>query len=222
MKRFRKSFLWMMVLVLLTGTTAWAAEKPAEKPAAQIEEACYTEPGIDYRTPVVIVEDAAAMEAINNTIQMDAGKVASELRKDNLTGANITSTIRYEMKCNRLGIVSFTEARYRYAAHAANGTTYVKAYMFNTLTGQQATLADVQALAKVAGAEKVYTLEAVNAKLVAQAKAQGKPLYQDFAGLKELPQEIYLDSNMHFHAIVQEMEAAPHAAGIIDIDLDAE
>jgi hypothetical protein len=63
-------------------------------------------------------------------------------------------------------------------------------------------------------------LEAVNAKLLSSEYGQKHYFYNDFKGLKNLPNNYYLDAESHIHFLFGQYEIAPYVVGIIDIDME--
>jgi len=196
------------------------AEKKQED-AAKVVDTAFEEHK-EWMYPVVTVKNAEAGKKINAEVYNEVKRFVSEIRADEKKGGKVVSNVSYEVQCNRLGLLSLTMKEYRYAEHAANGTTYVKGMTFNTETGQLATAADLQQMAELVHMPDVYSPAELTKKLQAKAAKENIALLDSFQGLTKVPAEFYFDKKLHVHFLIQEMEAAPHAVGTIDLDADAE
>ncbi len=129
--------------------------------------------------------------------------------------------ISYKTKLNKADIVSFVLTEITSPEHAAHPTTAVKGYIFSLTEGRQLTLKDFDKTSAAINLPDAYSLASINQAITRQFATKGITPLPEFKGPKDRPSEIYLDTNMHLHALLQPMEIAPYAAGVIDIDLDA-
>jgi hypothetical protein len=213
-KFIRKLFLTGMTLVMLSAS-AFAAGA-----VAQVDSVTYTEPDSKLVYPMVTGKDRDKAAKVSSAIRKDARIFMERVWLDRLAGGTIKADMSYETKINKADIVSFVVTETTSPEKAAHPTTNVKGYIFSMTEGRQLTFKDFDKVAETVHMADAYSLASINKALTKQLAAKGITPLPGFKGLKDRPSEIYLDSNMHLHALIQPMEVAPYAAGIIDVDLE--
>jgi|GEM_PF-3262408 len=210
--------MFLSALLLVMTVSAAFASGVKDRSAAEISTAHYTDPSFDLSYPQVTMKDKKAEEKINSRIEAEVAHFKAGVKADMQQGGKIQATMKYEVKMNRMGLLSLTLSEYTYADRAAHGMTYVKGMTFNT-EGQLCTYGDVLKLAAAAKSEDGYTASAVTEKLKAKAAQEGFMLNSDFKGLDKVTQEFYFDNNTDIHILFQPYEVAPYAVGVIDLKM---
>ncbi len=187
-----------------------AAEANSQASVAQYEDAHFK---LTY--PLAELPDRALQYEINHAIRAEIRRFVDAVCSDMKNGGTISAAIQYEIKRNDKDFLSFTLDEYTYAEGAAHGQTYRKGMTFRKRDGRLCTYADVLP----PKSRSTISVESVEEKLLAAAKAGGYVLYPNFSGLTELPSEFYLDEQDRLHFLFQQYEVAPYAVGIIDVAL---
>ena len=211
-----KMFLTGLMTAMLS-TSAFASEA-----AVQVDPVTYTEPDSQIVYPMVSWTDREKAAKVSSAIRKDARIFLERVWMDRLAGGSIKADVSYETKFNKADIVSFVLTEVTSPERAAHPTTAVKGYIFSLTEGRQLTLKDFDKTAAAVKRPDAYSLANINKAIAKELAAKNITPLPDFQGLKDRPTQIYMDTNMHLHALLQPTEVAPYAAGVIDVDLESE
>lgn len=127
----------------------------------------------------------------------------------------LTSRVDYQVSYHGDRYLSFQRYGYSYIERAAHPTSWELGVTFDLTTGEPVEWQKV-----VAPRHKgAFTLDRINEALWSTEYGRGHYFFQDFKGLKKLPQNYYLDGQGHVHFVFGQYEIAPYAVGIIDLDM---
>lgn len=137
------------------------------------------------------------------------------LQNGDALSASLDSVIAYQDK----SIVSIKTDEYIYVEHAAHPMSWTYGNVFSLADGRELSLEDIAAMPAYKAHAARYTWSSVKRALIAK---YGDVLFSCAFNLAEVPKDVYIDADAHVHVVIQRYELAPYAAGILDVDLDAE
>lgn len=175
--------------------------------------------------PVVHTGDAAVDKKINTAILAEVDRFVTGVYRNaqvnNFSVGDIRT--RYSVGANQSGgtvILSILMTESYYYNGAAHPSTLRHALNFNVGSGE---LMDLSYLTDVgAGISESEILTRLERALVKHCEREKIFLFDYALPLKELPKNFFWDKNLHVHFIFQQYDVAPYAAGIIDVDIDAD
>lgn len=162
---------------------------------------------IDFKYPELTSPSAFVTKSMNDTISKYVKKVQADVEKyneNNETQENVT--MYYDVAEDTQGILSLLIHTYTIADKDANGSHFVKSFVFNTTTGRRLSLTDMGGIKK----SEIDTI--INNTPDIKAK-----FGEDFTGLSEMPKEFYAMADHNVIMIVQEEAEAAHNQGTIYI-----
>ncbi|WP_338625164.1 DUF4163 domain-containing protein [Selenomonas sp. TAMA-11512] len=198
----------------------------SEAAAAIVREARYAGENVDLHYPEIETDSLSATEEINEELEKTMQYIRQQVRGERIKQRNdgeaqreVRAMLDYEVTYQDKDYVS-VRLNGNVDFGGAHPNPYTYAYIFRLRDGENMDLDDFRKERGKKPASR-YTLTAVNQALREQAAAKGIVLYSDFTGIRELPKNIYLDSEAHIHAVFAPYEVGPYSSGAIDIDLDA-
>ena len=204
-----------LVVLLLVGRVSLAAPIKAD-----VQEENLSFPYGDARYPVVKLENDAAARRINAVLKGEVDAFCRQMQQDRRRNGKAMGKMSYRVTCNKANVFSCILEEARNMKGKNSGTVQQKAYIFKLKSGHQATYDDVWAIAVAAGKEELYDEQGLVEKLYRQTERAGVAL--DFQGLAYPPTNLYMDSKLRFHMLLQPGEVTDASAGAIDIDIDEE
>lgn len=150
---------------------------------------------------------------VNSVIETEVKSFVNALQRENRDGRGVSGWMTWEEGIRSPEWTSFTLTETTYYEKAAHPSPYTKGFIFKG-NGQRVTKKELTAMMPE------LTVENLNKEVLEQTKAKNIPLYQDFAGIKELPKEFYIGEDGWVHFIFQQYEIAPYSSGMIDIAME--
>lgn len=188
--------------------------------AAEIDRAFYFgNPDVSY--PLVIAKNTNATIKINTEIRAELKRFIEEVNARMIEGQfnSVTIGVDYQIPCNHEnGILSIILTEYVNFENSAHPSTFWRSLNFNSDSGVRLL---ASSLTEIAKKPTDYTPADITKKLRTFSVKNNLPLFPEFQGLTEVPEDFYFDDNLHVHFLFQQYEVAPYAAGIIDLDADA-
>lgn len=161
--------------------------------------------------PVVMMENRKAAEKISEEIAEEVQEEAQRYYERKTKGTVEAVDVGYDIKLNDSRYFSVMSYMYSYFKGAAHPMYVKKGMTFDMNTGKELKWKDLVRPAD----KKKLTLDAINKKLLFEKR---DVIFDEFKGLKTLPENYYLDAKGKIHFIFQPYEIAPYAAGLIDLD----
>ena len=240
MKLWRIFAAVFSVLVLMT---AAAAAQPAGQITYQMRDYPFELDCVEGKYPSVAKADNILVKAkINTEIEKTVSSFVEDIKDRQAKGEELNGWVSYEMKsavwdqmavdsragshtqfttrANEQGmfsVVIYLSTMYKGAAHPS---TYARALTFDK-DGNLVTWDEMLAMDKASG-RNLLTLDNLRRDVQEQA---GDKLYTDSnlkAQIDEFPKEFYVDDAGGVHALFQQYDIAPYAAGFIDVVYTAE
>lgn len=173
--------------------------------------------------PVIKATDPAASEKMNRAIRKEMAQFVIGMQQE-FPGAKVGLTLGtvYEVPCNKQGLLSVILTEYSYLKGAAHPLIAKHTLNFDSATGALLNLENLSdILGKDKGSAGISPAD-LTRKLRAKAEREGIMLFDGLQILSKCPPNFYFDDDLHLHFIFQLYDVAPYAAGIIDLDADAE
>jgi len=169
--------------------------------------------------PVAMAADRRASEKITRVLAAEVWRASQDYyeRERKLgEGEGESCDIGFETKLNNGRYLSLLSYTYTFVKGAAHPQYTKTGFTFDAVTGEKLPWKKV-----IRDTDKeAFKLEAINKKILASPAAKKGYLYQDFKGLKKLPENYYLDWKGVIHFVFQPYEIAPYATGLIDINME--
>lgn len=151
------------------------------------------------------IRNPEIQRSINTQITGVVNQFVQTSRNDRyLKEAKITYKLHY-LSTDK---VSFELNMYSYSG-GAHGTTVVKGYNYDLKNGEQYSFSKMFS----------YDNTEINQAILQQTQQQQIPLFEDFQGIIEYPQNFYLDQDARPVILFQQYEIAPYSSGVIRIKM---
>lgn len=198
-----------------------AAGSDSAQTGGEAAESAYLQAAnkVEVSYQILSVSDNDVQRKINVKILQRADELQKDINEIVQNGdalsASLDSVIAYQDK----SIVSIKTDEYIYVEHAAHPMSWTYGNVFSLADGRELSLEDIAAMPAYKAHAARYTWSSVKRALIAQ---YGDVLFSCAFNLAEVPKDVYIDADAHVHVVIQRYELAPYAAGILDVDLDAE
>ncbi|WP_427113264.1 RsiV family protein [Megasphaera sueciensis] len=216
----KKKFLLSVCVCLMTFGFAAARVTPADIITVNQKTTMENSDGMSVYTlqyPIVKTRDNVfAGQKISYYFSHNVDRYVKVFTTGKDSQVKRTMDRKFAVKLNDGKYLSILEQTYVYVDHAAHPSSGCVGATFDLQTGKRLSWQQIVRPED----EKYFTLEAVNAKLLSSEYGQKHYFYNDFKGLKNLPNNYYLDAESHIHFLFGQYEIAPYVVGIIDIDME--
>ncbi len=222
----------LLAMVLVSSVAAAAPAEPVQSVVQQntvdarvmaqpvISDGHYAADGAELTYPIISMANTKAQEKINREIQKDIQKLLGYVQECREDGTASSSGLKYEVTYLSAELLSIRMEQYFYMQGAAHPMSYDYGYVFRLSDGKALKLDELHKTSLLKDRAEHYKLPAVSRAVLKQTAQREIPLYAGFTGIKDAPEELYLDSEGHVHALFQRYDIAPYSSGLIDIDLD--
>ena len=174
---------------------------------------------VEVSYQILSISDNDVQRKINVKILQRADELQKDineiLQNGDALSASLDSVIAYRDE----NIVSIKTDEYIYVEHAAHPMSWNYGNVFSLSDGRELSLEDIASLPAYKAHAARYTWSNVKRALITK---YGDVLFSCAFNLAEVPKDVYIDADAHVHVVIQRYELAPYAAGILDVDLDAE
>ena len=213
-------FLLSVCVCIMTVGFAAARGTPADVITVNQKTTMETSSGISVYTlqyPIIkTVDNVFAGQKISYYFSRNVNRYIKAFTTGEDSQVKRTMDRKFEVKLNDGEYISILEQTYVYFDRAAHPSSGSFGATFDLQTGKKLYWQQIVRPED----EKYFTLEAINAKLLSSEYGQKHYFYNDFKGLKKLPNNYYLDGERHIHFVFQQYEIAPYAVGIIDMNME--
>lgn len=176
------------------------------QPSVQAETQQYKEAQFKVEYPQFRgIEDSLVEKKINMDVKVDVEKFIASCKKDTF---NREAVVNYKIHYVDQDKLSFEVLTYTYNG-GAHGASYVQGYTYDLKTGSKSTLTELFD----------YRPSELNQAIFRHAKARDIYLFTDFKGLKQYPQNFYLNEEGKAVLLFQQYEIAPYSSGIIRVEM---
>lgn len=152
------------------------------------------------------ISDATVEKKINQTIRSTVKNFINDCKRDKYLKEAIISYKTHYLTPDKL---SFELSLYVYSG-GAHGSTRVEGYSYDLATGNRYSFSNTYS----------YKNSEINAKIFQQSREQNIPLFEDFKGITDYPDNFYLNNEGRPVIIFQQYEIAPYSSGIIRIRME--
>lgn len=174
---------------------------------------------VEMSFQVVSVSDIDVQSKINTRLFQRAEAWQNDIKEILQNGDALSTSLNSVVTYQDKGIISIKTDEYFYVDHAAHPMSWTYGNVFSLSDGKELSLEDIAALPKYKEHAQRYTWSSVKHALIAK---YGDMLFSHTFNLTEVPKDVYIDADSHVHVMIQRYELAPYAAGLLDVDLDAE
>lgn len=152
------------------------------------------------------IENQMAQRKINMDVKVAVDRFIADRKKDK---RNIESVVSYKVYYTDKDKLSFEVLLYEYNG-GAHGMSYVSGFVYDVKTGDRLSLTRLFD----------YRPSEINRTIFSHAKEHEIYLFDEFAGIKEYPQNFYLNEQGKAVLLFQQYEIAPYSSGIIRVEMN--